>query len=175
MGTIQGTVTDPTGAVVPGASVTATNIATRSPNTTRTTAAGLYVLSPLPPGRYNLQVTASGFQPHRELEGITVDALATIGLDVTLKVGTSSEQVTVEATAPMLRTEDVSLGQTMENSVYNTLPLAMSSGVRAGGQTAVIALAPGVAAASNMRRPPDLPTLHSTARSRKPTACTWKA
>ena len=87
-GTIQGTVTDPTGAVVPGASVTATNIATGVQTPRSTTAAGLYVLSPLPPGRYNLQVTASGFQPHA-LEGITVDALATIGLDVTLKVGTS--------------------------------------------------------------------------------------
>src|SRR3712207_4580481 len=143
-GTIQGTVSDPTGAVIPGAAVTATNIGTGVQTPRSTTAAGLYVLAPLPPGQYNVQVTASGFQP-QTFERITVDALATIGLDVTLKVGSSAEQVTVEAAAPMLRTEDVSLGQTMQNEVYNTLPLAMSSGVPRD-PTQFIALAPGVAA-----------------------------
>src|SRR3954447_23276855 len=70
-GTIQGTVTDPTGAVVPAATVTATNVATGVQTPRSTTAAGLYVLSPLPPGQYNLQVTASGFQP-QTFERITV-------------------------------------------------------------------------------------------------------
>lgn len=143
-GTVQGTITDPAGAVIPGASVVATNVATGVQTPRTTTAAGLYVLSPLPPGQYSIQITASGFQP-RTLEGITVDALATIGLDITMKIGTASEQVTVEASAPMLRTEDVSLGATMQNAVYNTLPLAMSSGVPRD-PTQFIALAPGVAA-----------------------------
>jgi hypothetical protein len=143
-GTIQGTVTDPSGAVVPGAAVTATNIATGVQTARVTTGAGLYVLAPLPPGQYNVQVTAAGFQA-QTLERITVDALATIGIDVAMKVGSAAEQVTVEAVAPALRTEDVTLGQTMQNKVYNTLPLAMSSGVPRD-PTQFIALAPGVAA-----------------------------
>ena len=142
-GTIQGTISDPTGAVVPGAAVTATNIATGVQTARVTTAAGLYVLAPLPPGIYNVQVTAAGFQTLTH-ERITVDALATIPLDLTVKVGATSEQVTVEAVAPALRTEDVSLGQTMQNEVYNTLPLAMTSGVPRD-PTQFIALAPGVA------------------------------
>src|SRR5262245_49787423 len=127
-GTIQGTVTDPSGAVVPGAAVTATNIATGVQTARTTTGAGLYVLSPLPPGEYNLQVVAPGFQQLTQ-ERITVNALATIPMDLTLKVGNAAEQVTVEATATALRTEDVTLGHTMDNKIYNTLPLAMSSGV----------------------------------------------
>jgi hypothetical protein len=143
-GTIQGTVKDGTGAVIPVAAVTATNVATGVQTARVTTGSGLYVLSPLPPGSYNLQVTAPGFQVLSQ-ENITVDALATIGLDFTLKVGNASEQVTVEATAPALRTEDATLGHTMQNKVYNTLPLAMSSGVPRD-PTQFIALAPGVAA-----------------------------
>src|SRR5687767_6986468 len=108
-GTIQGTVTDPTGAVVPGAAVTATHIATGVKTERVTTGAGLYVLSPLPPGEYSVHVNAPGFQTLTQ-DKLTVNALATIGLDLTLKVGTAADQVTVEATAPQLRTEDVSLG-----------------------------------------------------------------
>jgi hypothetical protein len=143
-GTIQGTITDPTGAVVPGAAVTATNIATGVKTARVATGAGLFVLSPLPPGEYNVQVVAPGFQSLTQ-EKITVNALSTISLDLTLKLGSASEQVTVEATAPQLRTSDVTLGHTMDNKVYNTLPLAMSSGVPRD-PTQFIALAPGVAA-----------------------------
>jgi hypothetical protein len=74
-----------------------------------------------------------------------VNALATVALDLTLQVGNATEQVTVEAAAPQLRTSDVTLGHTMDNRVYNTLPLAMSSGVPRD-PTQFIALAPGVAA-----------------------------
>ena len=101
-------------------------------------------MSPLPPGEYTLQATAPGFQSLTQ-EKITVDALATVALDLTLKLGSAAEQVTVEAAAPQLRTSDATLGQTMVNKVYNTLPLAMSSGVPRD-PTQFIALAPGVAA-----------------------------
>ena len=113
-----------------------------------TTAAGLYVLAPLAPGEYTLKVTAVGFQTATR-EHIVVEALATIGMNVEMKVGSSSEQVTVEAEATALRTEDVVLGQTMQNNVYNSLPLAMGGGFGGGvprDPTQFIALAPGVAA-----------------------------
>src|SRR5215469_12390828 len=61
-GTIQGTVTDSSGGAIPGAAISATNNATGVVTTRQTTAAGLYVLSPLPPGEYNLKTTANGFQ-----------------------------------------------------------------------------------------------------------------
>src|ERR1017187_5394365 len=72
-GTIQGTVTDSSSAVVPGASVTAINIATGVQTERVTTAAGFYVLSPLPAGEYNVKVTAQGFQTLSQ-EHIVVDA-----------------------------------------------------------------------------------------------------
>src|SRR3981081_1707039 len=92
-GSIQGTVSDPSGAVIPGASVVATNVATGVKTTRQTTGAGLYVLSPLPSGNYRVSVSAAGFQPVAQ-ENVAVDALSTVGLNVALKVGSSSEAVT---------------------------------------------------------------------------------
>jgi len=61
-GSIQGTITDSGGSVVPGATVVATNVATRVESTRQTNEAGLYVISPLPPGEYKVSVSATGFQ-----------------------------------------------------------------------------------------------------------------
>jgi len=143
-GTIQGTITDPSGAVIPQASVTAINTATGVPTARLTTSAGLYVLSPLPPGEYNVRVSAPGFQTLTQ-EHIIVEATATVALDLQLKVGSAGEQVTVEALAPTLRTEDATLGGSMQNNIYDSLPLAMGSGVPRD-PTQFIALSPGVAA-----------------------------
>src|SRR6185295_16913856 len=147
-GTIQGTITDSSGAIIPGATVIARNVNTGVETTRQTTAAGLYVLAPLTPGEYTIKASAVGFQTISN-DHIIVEALATIGLNLELKVGSASEQVTVEATASTLRTEDVVLGQTMQNNVYNSLPLAMGGGFGGGvprDPTQFIALAPGVAA-----------------------------
>ena len=76
-GVIQGTVSDPTGAVIPDATVTATNIATNVKTSRQTTGAGLYVLSPLPPGEYTVEVTAPGFQRTVQ-QHVFVDALGTV-------------------------------------------------------------------------------------------------
>src|SRR5437870_4508773 len=140
-GSIQGNVTDPSGAVVPQATVTAVNLATGVETVRRTTAAGFYVLSPLPAGGYNVRVAAAGFQTLTQ-EQVLVDALATVSLSLQLKLGSSTEQVTVRETPTMLRTEDATQGGTMENNVYTALPLAMNGVPR--DPTQFIALIPGV-------------------------------
>src|SRR5262252_8296276 len=91
-GSIQGTITDPSGAVVPQAAVTAVNLATGVETSRLTTAAGLYVLTPLPAGEYKLRVAAPGFQTTTQ-EHLVVDALATVSVNLQLKIGSSAEQV----------------------------------------------------------------------------------
>ncbi len=128
-GSIQGTVTDPSGAVLTGALVTATNTATGIATTRKTTDAGLYVLPLLPAGEYNLTATASGFQSLRQ-DKVVVDALQTLGLNLTLQIGSSTQSVTVDAAPTVLKTDDVALGSSMENNVYDALPLAMNGAAR---------------------------------------------
>jgi len=145
-GSIQGTVSDPSGAVVPNATVIATNVATGAKTTRQTTSAGLYVLSPLPAGEYTVAVSSAGFQSFLQ-ERIMVDALNTVGLNVTVKIGAATEQVTVSDTPPLLDTQDARLGNTMRNEVYTNLPLAMGvGGIGAGPRNpgAFIYLMPGV-------------------------------
>jgi hypothetical protein len=126
-GSIQGNVLDASGAALPGATVTATNVATGVATTRTTTQSGVYTVSPLPAGVYRVEVTLSGFQTHVQ-EAVTVDALAVVGLNMTLKVGGVSQEVLVSATPPLLRTADARLGQTIRNDVYTALPLVMNTG-----------------------------------------------
>ena len=142
-GSVQGAITDPSGAVMANVSVSAINNATGVETNRQTTAAGLYVLSPLAPGEYSIRASAPGFQTLTQ-EHVIVQALANIELNLQLKIGSANEQVTVEAAAPMLATEDVALGASMQNNTYNSLPLAMGGVPR--DPTQFIALAPGVAA-----------------------------
>ncbi len=116
-GSIQGVVSDPSGAVIPGATVIAANTATGVKTTRQTTEAGLYVLSPLPAGEYSVTVSAGGFQTLVQ-ERIVVDALSVVGFNATLRIGAASEQVTVSDTPPALNTDDASMGQTMRNAMY---------------------------------------------------------
>ena len=102
------------------------------------------MLSPLPAGEYNVKAEAAGFQSLTQ-QHVVLDALATVPLNLELKVGSASELVTVESTASALHTEEVALGASMQNNVYDSLPLAMGSGVPRD-PTQFIALAPGVAA-----------------------------
>src|SRR5260370_21542672 len=82
-GSIQGTISDPSGAVIPGATIVATNAATGMRTERQTAAAGLYVLSPLPAGQYSVTVAASGFQTVTQ-QHVTVDAHATVGFELIL-------------------------------------------------------------------------------------------
>jgi hypothetical protein len=140
-GSIQGVVSDSSGAVVPGATIVATNNATGVKTERQTTGAGLYNLSPLPPGEYTVTVSITGFQTLTQ-QHVVVDALSVVGLNLTLQVGSSTQEVTVSAAPPQLNTTDASLGQTMRNEVYTLLPLQMGNAPR--DPTAFAQLMPGV-------------------------------
>jgi len=93
-GTITGTVTDPSGAVISGASVTASNTATGFRTTTVTSASGNYTIPLLPVGIYDVTVEASGFKKYVQ-PGITVDLGQTVSLDIRMQVGARTETVEV--------------------------------------------------------------------------------
>jgi hypothetical protein len=126
-GSVQGTVLDASRAPVPGATVTATNVDTGVDTVRQTTSAGVYAIAPLPPGRYRVTVTLDGFQTFVR-DGIVVDALGIVGLNVTLQVGGVRQEVVVTSTAPPLGTADARLGQTIRNELYTALPLVMNTG-----------------------------------------------
>src|SRR6185312_7309047 len=128
-GSIQGTVTDPTGAVVAGASVSALNVTTGVETTRQTTDAGFYVLPLLPAGEYKLSVKATGFQTFAQ-EHIVLDALQVVGVSPKLQLGQSTQSVTVQEAPSMLKTDDAALGGSIQNQVYDTLPLAMNASAR---------------------------------------------
>ena len=142
-GSIQGTVFDATGAIVPGAAIAATHVGTGVKTARKTTAAGFYLISPLQAGQYTVTVVANGFQTLVQ-EKVPVDALSSTGLNPVLQVGVASQQVTITDTPPSLNTTDASLGETLRNEVYTALPLAMGNAPR--DPTAFVSLLPGVQA-----------------------------
>jgi hypothetical protein len=125
-GEIKGIVTDPTGAVVSGAVVTATS-ATRGIKVTRTTtSSGDYDISPLDPGSYSVTITASGFQTTTQ-ENVNVNALEISNLNLSLTVGAESQSVTISSAPPALETSNATLGATMEQEMYAALPIQMGA------------------------------------------------
>jgi hypothetical protein len=141
-GSITGTVRDSSGAALPGAMVSAARAGTGLVTTRETTDAGLYTISPLPPGEYRVSVTMDGFQTFVQ-EHVLVDALSVVGLNATLSVGGVTQEVVVSAEPPILSTADARLGQTIRNDVYTSLPLVMNTG-GPRDPTAFMFLMPGV-------------------------------
>jgi hypothetical protein len=141
-GAIRGTVIDATGAVVPSASVVATNTATGVETRTQSTVSGLYVISPLTAGTYQVTSTAAGFRTLVQKD-IVVDAIGAVELNLRLEVGATAESVTVTAVPPELNTADARMGQTIRNEMYTALPLSMGNG-NPRNPAAFIYLMPGV-------------------------------
>jgi hypothetical protein len=139
-GSIQGTVTDPSGAAIVGASVTSRNMDTDLTVATTTTGAGLYSLPNLPPGRYSVTVQGPNLKKYSR-EGVTVQTGATVGLDIPMQMGGVSESVTVAADATQLETATSDIGATVQSSLTENLPLEVNGTVRNPVQ--FISLVPG--------------------------------
>jgi hypothetical protein len=121
-GSIVGTVTDPSGGVIAGASVTITNTDTGIAVKTTTDNAGNYVVTPLQVGRYSVAVEAAGFKKSVRSD-ITVNVQDRIRADAALEVGAVTDTVQVEAAAPLLQTDTSYLGQVVDSQRIVDLPL----------------------------------------------------
>jgi Carboxypeptidase regulatory-like domain/TonB dependent receptor-like, beta-barrel len=125
-GEIKGVVTDSSGAVVPGATVTATST-TQGTKFTRTTSnSGDFDLTPLNPDIYTVTITAKGFETLTQ-QDVHVNALEVSDLKLALTVGSESQSINVSAAPPQLETSNATLGATMENDVYSALPIEMGA------------------------------------------------
>jgi hypothetical protein len=140
-GSIDGLITDPSGAVVPKAQITATNTETGVQTTRTSTSSGAYSISPLQAGNYNVEVVAKGFQRLLQ-ENVQVDSTQRVALNIKLTVGGDNTTVTVTDTPASLDTNNATLGGTIENELYSNLPLSMGGSPR--DPTAFQYLMPGV-------------------------------
>jgi hypothetical protein len=151
-GSIRGTVTDPSGAVVESASVTARQTETGLSRTTTTDHAGAYLLLELPVGHYQLQVERTGFQTYSQ-DGISLDVNETATIPVALKVGAESEKVQVDANAEIIQAAVISLGIVVSEREVLDLPLNGRNFTQLGLlQPGVVPLTPGLAEAGGSLR-----------------------
>ncbi|HTM49008.1 MAG TPA: carboxypeptidase regulatory-like domain-containing protein [Bryobacteraceae bacterium] len=128
-GTLNGTVIDPSGSVVVGATVKAVNIATGVEIDEITTDAGVYRLPYLQPGTYKLTVSAPGFKLAVR-ENIILAVAQTLTVDFKLEVGASTDQVTVSAEAPLLETGTAEIGSYVSKKEFDTWPITVGDGRR---------------------------------------------
>lgn len=124
-GAIEGTVTDPTGAVIPNATVTATNQASKVSTTRSSTSAGLFSITPLIPGVYTVTVTAQGFATLTQ-QNLEVNGLNVTGFNPKLSPGAVDTAVTVTDAPPQLQTSSATVGDVITNEVYESLPVIMN-------------------------------------------------
>ena len=121
-GSVTGVVTDPTGAVVPGAKVTLTDVNKGYVLNATTDAVGHYVITSLSPSTYKLTVEAQGFKTNVQ-DGITLDVNQKVAIDVALQLGAAVQTVEVTGAAPVLSTQDAVMGQELNRTFVNDLPL----------------------------------------------------
>jgi Carboxypeptidase regulatory-like domain len=136
-GSIVGTVTDSTGAAVPGAQVTLTNIATSEKRTVTSSSTGDYEFVNLIPDSYRVEVQTAGFK-HFTREPIVVEVNQSARIDVVLQVGQVTQTVEVTAQTPLLQAQTSDLGQVVQTRQVNELPLNGRNSMN------LVALAPSV-------------------------------
>lgn len=140
---IRGTVSDASGGVVPGVSVTAINIATGQRVLGKTNAAGIYDLPYVPPGEYNVEFLKNGYKMETRTNlGLTINIVTVNAL---LQVGSSTTSVTVNGSnAPLLQTESAVIGTTLNTHMVMSLPNAGGNGDQWSN---LLTIAPGVTGA----------------------------
>ena len=137
VGSISGTVTDQTGAVIPDTTVTALNLDTTGQQTTKTNANGFYNFTALPVGRYEIEILREGFEPYKRT-GLVIDVNSELRADVVLSMGSQSEEVVVSDTSVHVETESSQVGQVVSGDVM--------TGVALNGRsfTDLMSLQPGI-------------------------------
>lgn len=136
-GAISGTVTDAAGAVVPGASITVTNLATGLTRHATSSGSGDYSIQILPPGNYRVDISKEGFATS-DFPSIVVNVTQITTINPKLTVGSTSQTVKVAATGQMLQTQSSTLGSVVTGEMVRSLPLSVRN------YTQIISLAPGV-------------------------------
>jgi hypothetical protein len=145
-GAIQGTIRDESGAVIPRALVSSRNVATGVKTFTSSNEAGIYLLGELRPGAYDVEVEAPGFNKAVQ-RNIAIRVEDRVRLDFALKVGQVSESVEVAAQAPLLQSENNTLGRVVEETAIKQLPL------RGRDAFELVLLTPGVQQRSGDEQP----------------------
>ena len=146
-GTITGSVSDPTGALIANAPIRATNSQTGTVYTGATSATGNYTFPQLPPGTYEISISVSGFKRFVR-QNVVVPVTQTVRVDASLEVGSAAESVTVSAEVSLLKTESGEVSHNVTGDRLTSLPIlpigngfSSSHGVR--NPMAVANLAPG--------------------------------
>ncbi len=143
-GTITGTISDSTGAVIPNAPIQIKNTLTGAAYDGGSSATGNYVMG-LPTGTYEMTVTVQGFKKYVH-PNIILPVAQTLRLDVSLEVGAASDTITVNAEATLLQTESGEVSHNVTSSTLNELPVLQIGGTSATGLRnpyAVVNLIPG--------------------------------
>ncbi|MGE0131815.1 MAG: carboxypeptidase regulatory-like domain-containing protein [Blastocatellales bacterium] len=129
-GTITGTVTDSSGAAVPGANVTVTNLATNANSTAVTSSDGVYSIVALQPGLYRVRIEKSGFK-RAEIGQVAVTVGNTTAANVSMEVGQVSETVEIAAAAGgQVQTENAKISSQVSNKQIDQLPLVVAGAMR---------------------------------------------
>jgi hypothetical protein len=143
-GSITGTISDPSSAVLPGVTVTATNVDTGVNTAAVTNAEGIYLIPFLTPGKYTISAELMGFKKLVR-EGVEVRIADRITLDLALEVGQIEEVVSVRAESPLLDVASASQGQVIDEKRIALLPLSD------GNAFTLARLAPGVAYTGDLK------------------------
>lgn len=134
---ISGTIKDPSGASVAGATVAATNVGTGITQTETTNDQGFFSFQTLPPGKYTVEIQKPGFKVYRQTD-VTVDVNSAVPVDVVLQVGQINEKVEVASDALHVETINSQMGEVIEGKEMTDVPLVSRS------YTDLLALQPGV-------------------------------